>query len=293
VNDESNEDIMTNPAFASHRPSSTDEAPLLELRDVRAVYDGVVIALRGVSLEVPRRGVVALLGANGAGKSTTLKAISGLLRADHGAVNGGTIRYRGETIEGGGRSLSAPALVGAGLVQVLEGRRCFPHFTVEENLRSGALGRGTRGRALRAELDRIYGFFPRLARLRKSLAGFTSGGEQQMLAIGRALITRPTLVLLDEASMGLAPLVTAEIFEIIRTLNRDEGVSFLVAEQNARLALKHADHGYILENGRVVAGGTAAELRARGDVQEFYLGVGALRAPNPQPIASQPQQPNS
>ncbi len=252
-----------------------EEAPLLELRDVEAVYDGIVVALRGVSLQVPERGVVALLGANGAGKSTTLKAISGVLRADHGEVSGGTIRYRGQSIADGRRPHE---LVKDGLVQVLEGRRCFPHFTVEENLRAGALVRRTRGRSLRADLDRIYGYFPRLARLRTSIAGFTSGGEQQMLAIGRALMTRPRLVLLDEASMGLAPLVTAEIFEIVRTLNRDEGVSFLIAEQNARLALAHADHGYILENGRVAAAGAAAELRARSDVQELYLGIGARRS---------------
>ena len=255
--------------------AAVEDAPLLELRDVEAVYDGIVIALRGVSLQVSDRGVVALLGANGAGKSTTLKAISGVLRADHGEVIGGTILYRGQNIADG---RSSHELVKDGVVQVLEGRRCFPHFTVEDNLRAGALIRRTRGRSLRADLDRIYGYFPRLARLRKAIAGFTSGGEQQMLAIGRALITRPRLVLLDEASMGLAPIVTAEIFEIVRTLNREEGVSFLIAEQNARLALAHADHGYILENGRVAAGGTAAELRARSDVQEFYLGVGARRS---------------
>ncbi len=263
------------PVDRDPRVAVGEETPLLELRDVEAVYDGIVIALRGVSLQVPERGVVALLGANGAGKSTTLKAISGVLRADHGEVSGGTIRYRGQNIADGRRPHE---LVKDGLVQVLEGRRCFPHFTVDENLRAGALVRRTRGRSLRADLDRIYGYFPRLARLRKSIAGFTSGGEQQMLAIGRALMTRPRLVLLDEASMGLAPLVTAEIFEIVRTLNRDEGVSFLIAEQNARLALAHADHGYILENGRVAAGGTATELRARSDVQEFYLGVGARRS---------------
>jgi branched-chain amino acid transport system ATP-binding protein len=256
------------------------DPPLLEVRDLEAVYDGVVLAVRGVSLEVQERGVVALLGANGAGKSTTLKAISGLLPAEGGAVRGGVCRYRGETIAdrrdpaGSRRASSAHLLVKAGLVQVLEGRRCFPHFSVEENLRAGALVRGTRGRALRADLDRIYRYFPRLARLRRTPTGLASGGEQQMVALGRALMTRPRLVLLDEASMGLAPLVTAEIFEIVRALNRDEGVSFLIAEQNARLALAHADHGYVLENGRVAASGTAAELRARDDVQELYLGVG-------------------
>lgn len=275
--------------------SSDEDAVLLELKDVEARYNGIVIALRGVSLEVGRSGIVALLGANGAGKSTTLRAISGLLQAEHGAVTGGTIRYLGRTIvdtrpgspapersRGGGagaprRSASADELVRAGLVQVLEGRRCFPHFTIEENLRAGALVTRRRGRRLRDDLDRVYVQFPRLGRLRRAIAGFTSGGEQQMLAIGRALMTRPRLVLLDEASMGLAPLVAAEIFEIIRTLNRQEGIGFLIAEQNARLALKHADHGYILESGRVVASGTARELEARGDVQELYLGV----APRP------------
>jgi branched-chain amino acid transport system ATP-binding protein len=279
------------------------ETPLLEVRDLEARYDGVVIALRGVSLEVGRSGIVALLGANGAGKTTTLRAISGLLRAERGAVTGGVVRNRGEVVveagKGAGREaargrrgepVAAHALVRAGLVQVLEGRRCFPHFTIEENLRAGALVSGRRGRALRDDLDRIYTYFPRLVRLRGAITGFASGGEQQMLAIGRALMTRPRLVLLDEASMGLAPLVTAEIFEVIRTLNRQEGIGFLVAEQNARLALKHADHGYVLENGRVVAGGPSAELRARDDVQEMYLGVGAG---TPSAAAVRPPQPNT
>jgi branched-chain amino acid transport system ATP-binding protein len=252
---------------------SGEVGAILQLDSVEAAYDGMIVALRGVSLEVAERGVVALLGANGAGKTTTLKAISGLLRAEGGGVTGGAIRLRGADCG----SMSPRDLARAGVVQVLEGRRCFPHFTVEENLVAGALVRGTRGRALRADLDKIYGYFPRLRQIRGALAGFTSGGEQQMLAVGRALMTRPTLVLLDEPSMGLAPQVTDEIFRIIRTLNRDEGVSFLLAEQNARLALRHADHGYVIENGRVVASGTAAELSGRDDVREFYLGVGGGR----------------
>ncbi len=244
--------------------------PILVLDGVEAVYDGIIIALRGVSLEVGRGGVVALLGANGAGKSTTLKAISGLLGAENGRVTAGAIRFDGAVA----RARPARELARAGLIQVLEGRHCFPHFTIEENLIAGALARGTRGQALRADLDRIYDFFPRLRRLRGSIAGYTSGGEQQMLAIGRALMGHPRLLLLDEPSMGLAPQVTEEIFRIVRALNRDQRVSFLLAEQNARQALRHADHGYVLENGRVVASGTAAELTARPDIRAFYLGVG-------------------
>jgi len=247
--------------------------PILTLTEVEAAYDRIIIALRGVTLEVPERGVVALLGGNGAGKTSTLKAVSGLLGAERGAVTAGEIRFRGRSVTHD----SARSLVRAGLVQVLEGRRCFPHFSVEENLVSGALVRRTSHGVLRAQLERIYTYFPRLRRIRRSLAGYASGGEQQMVAIGRALMTQPKLLLLDEPSMGLAPQVVDEIFRIIRTLNREEGVSFLLAEQNARMALRHADHGYVLENGRVVASGTAAELGARGDVQAFYLGVGAKR----------------
>ena len=232
---------------------------LLTLDRVEAAYDDIIVALRGVSLEVGEGTVVALL-----------KAISGLLRAEGGGVTAGSIRFRGTPTQD-----TAPRdLVRAGLVQVLEGRHCFPHFTVEENLISGALARPTARRALRAELEIIYEYFPRLRQVRRSLAGFTSGGEQQMVAIGRALMAHPRLVLLDEPSMGLAPQITEEIFRIIRALNRDQGVSFLLAEQNARLALRHADHGYVLENGRVVASGTAAELAPRDDVRMFYLGGG-------------------
>jgi branched-chain amino acid transport system ATP-binding protein len=256
----------------------TDEStprptPILKLDGVEAVYDDIIIALRGVSLEVGERGVVALLGANGAGKSTTLKAISGLLVAEGGRVTAGSIQLRGVPSQ----ARAPRELAREGLVQVLEGRHCFPHFTVEENLIAGALAHGTRGRALRADLDKVYDFFPRLRRIRRSISGYTSGGEQQMTAMGRALMARPRLVLLDEPSMGLAPQITDEIFRIVRALNTDQGVSFLLAEQNARLALRHADHGYVLENGRVVASGTAAELAARSDVREFYLGVGGGR----------------
>jgi branched-chain amino acid transport system ATP-binding protein len=247
--------------------------PILALDGVEAAYEDIIVALRGVSLEVGEGAVVALLGANGAGKSTTLKAISGLLGAEGGRVTAGTILFAGVRSE----TRAPRELARAGVVQVLEGRHCFPHFTVEENLIAGALAHGTRGRALRASLDKVYDFFPRLRQIRRSVSGYTSGGEQQMSAIGRALIANPRLVLLDEPSMGLAPQITDEIFRIVRALNRDQGVSFLVAEQNARLALRHADHGYVLENGRVVASGSAAELAARSDVQHFYLGVGGGR----------------
>ena len=266
--------------------TTTTEAtaqPLLSFEGVEAAYDQMIIALRGVSLVVPQGAIVALLGANGAGKTTTLKAASGLLSAERGAVTRGTIRYRGQDV-----ATSTPrALVAGGLVQVLEGRHCFPHLTVDENLRAGALVRGIGRRDTRAGLEAIYAQFPRLAKLRRALAGFTSGGEQQMVAIGRALMARPELVLLDEPSIGLAPQIVDEIFRNIRALNVQSGVSFLVAEQNARVALRHADHGYVLENGRVVASGTAAELSARADVQEFYLGVGAAsRRGSPRPVPS-------
>lgn len=262
---------MTASEHTAPRAAAGGPQPILSLDGVEAAYDGIIVALRGVSLEVAEGSIVALLGANGAGKSTTLKAASGLLAAERGAVTRGTIRYRGEDTAG-----TRPAtLVGRGLVQVLEGRHCFPHLTVDENLRAGALVRRPTRATLRADLEQVYDLFPRLARRRRTACGFTSGGEQQMVAIGRALLARPALVLLDEPSMGLAPLVVEEIFRIIRLLNQDRKVSFLLAEQNARVALRHADHGYVLENGRVVGGGTAAELSARADVQEFYLGVGS------------------
>jgi branched-chain amino acid transport system ATP-binding protein len=251
--------------------------PLLEIDDIEVVYEHIILALHGVSLAVPERSIVALLGANGAGKTTTLKAASRLLEAERGALTRGAIRYRGEATE----SLGPDALVRAGLVQVLEGRRLFPHLSVEENLIAGALVRRPSRQKLRAELDRIYGYFPVLGPLRRRVAGLASGGEQQMVAIGRALMARPRLVLLDEPSMGLAPRIVHDIFEIICALRDRDGVSFLLAEQSAHLALRYADLGHVLENGRVVASGTAAELRARGDVAALYLGAGRRVAPHP------------
>lgn len=231
-------------------------AALLEVDRIEVIYDGVILAVRDISLRVPAGGIVALLGANGAGKTTTLKAISSLIRAERGAITHGTLIYDGREITG-----AAPdALVRAGLVQVLEGRHCFAHLTVEENLLTGAFVRKPTRRRLREQLDRVYAYFPRLKERRRSLAGYTSGGEQQMVAIGRALIAEPRLVLLDEPSMGLAPQIVEEIFEIVRDLNRNEGVSFLLAEQNVALALRYAHHGYVIENGRTVGEATAAEL---------------------------------
>jgi branched-chain amino acid transport system ATP-binding protein len=252
------------------REITSPAPPLLSIEGVEAVYDEIIIALRGVSLVVPEGAVVALLGANGAGKSTTMKAASGLLAAEGGAITHGSIHFRGKRLN----DVAPRELVRGGLAHVLEGRHCFPHLTVEENLVSGALvGRPSRAE-LRRALEAAYSSFPRLTKVRTSLAGFTSGGEQQMLAIARALMARPSLVLLDEPSMGLAPQVVEEIFAIIRTLNREEGVSFLLSEQNARLALRFADWGYILEGGRVVASDTAENMAGRPDVQQFYLGVG-------------------
>jgi branched-chain amino acid transport system ATP-binding protein len=241
---------------------------LLSIDGLEVTYDGAILALRGVTLRVREGQVVALLGANGAGKSTTLKAVSNLLRAESGDVRAGAIQYRGEDI-----TRADPAdLVEAGLIQVLEGRHCFSHLTVEENLRMGAASRRIGRRELTADLDAIYALFPRLRERRRSRAGHTSGGEQQMIAIGRALMARPRLVLLDEPSMGLAPQVVEEIFEIVRSLNREQGVTFLVAEQNAALALSYADHAYVVENGRVASEGPAAELRERDGIQALYLG---------------------
>jgi branched-chain amino acid transport system ATP-binding protein len=244
-------------------------ASLLALGDVEVVYDGIVIALRGVSLEVPERSIVALLGANGAGKSTTLKAASGLLAAERGEVRRGTVTYRGRPAFG----RNPVSLVRDGLVQVLEGRHCFPHLSVEENIATGAFARGLSRAALADGIERVYARFPRLRERRRVAAGHLSGGEQQMLAIGRALVGGPSLVLLDEPSMGLAPKVVEEIFDLVRRLHEDDGVSFLLAEQNAAAALALADTVYVLENGRVVSHGSATEIRATDDVQELYLGV--------------------
>jgi branched-chain amino acid transport system ATP-binding protein len=251
---------------------SLSPAPFLRVESIEAVYGEAVLALREVSLIVERGRIVALLGANGAGKTTTLKAISNLLASERGRLRRGAITWQGEDT----RRFSPQDLVRRGIVQVLEGRHCFPQLTVEENLLTGGYLRRPSGRALREQLDRIYTWFPRLKERRKSLAGLTSGGEQQMVAIGRALMTQPTLVLLDEPSMGLAPILVEEIFEIIRELNRESGISFLLAEQNAHLVLHYADYGYLLENGRVALSGTTAELSARPDIQAFYLGEASL-----------------
>jgi branched-chain amino acid transport system ATP-binding protein len=252
------------------QPATVRGAALLELDGVEVVYDRIIVALRGVSLRVPDHGIVALLGANGAGKTTTLKAISGLLAAERGEVQSGTLAFRGRPL----RARSPSRLVREGLVQVLEGRRCFSHLTVEENLATGAFARRASGRDLRESIEGVYARFPGLRDRRRTAAGHLSGGEQQMLAIGRALVGRPTLVLLDEPSMGLAPKVVDAIFALLRELHARDGVSFLLAEQNAAAALAVADTAYVLENGRVVASGTSAEIRARGDVRDLYLGVG-------------------
>ncbi|BFG81719.1 ABC transporter ATP-binding protein [Paraburkholderia terrae] len=243
-------------------------APILQVDDIAVTYSRLIPALRGVSLTVPSGAVVALLGGNGAGKTTTLKAISSLLRAERGELTSGRIAYRGEPIT----EADPWTLAGRGLVQVLEGRRCFAHLSVEENLRLGAFVRRPTRADLEAELERIYGIFPRLRERRKALAGYTSGGEQQMVAIGRALMARPALVLLDEPSMGLAPQVVEEIFETVAALNRDDGVSFLLAEQNAAMALRYAQFGYVLESGRLVAQGDAQTLLRIDSLRDAYLG---------------------
>ncbi|NTG63178.1 ABC transporter ATP-binding protein [Agrobacterium rhizogenes] len=240
----------------------------LEVRTIEALYGQAILAVRDVSLKVEAGAIVALLGANGAGKTTTLKAISNLLGPERGHVSRGSITWDGEAIN----RLSASRLVAKGVVQVLEGRHCFPQLTVEENILSGGFLRRPKRRDLQADLEQIYNWFPRLKEKRRTKAGLTSGGEQQMVAIGRALMTKPRLLLLDEPSMGLAPIIVQEIFEIIHTLNKQGGVSFLIAEQNVNLALRYADYGYILENGLVAISGTAEELRARDDVHDFYLG---------------------
>ena len=244
-------------------------AALLTINNIEVIYDHVILVLKGVSLAVPEGGIVALLGANGAGKTTTLKAISNLLRAERGEVTKGTVEYRGERVD----RLTPNELVRRGVCQVMEGRHCFSHLTVEENLLTGAFTRkGSRG-DIAAALEKVYHYFPRLRERRASLAGYTSGGEQQMTAIGRALMAQPAMILLDEPSMGLAPQIVEEIFEIVADLNGREGVSFLLAEQNTMVALRFARYGYILENGRVVMDGAAEALRSNEDVKEFYLGL--------------------
>ena len=248
--------------------SVTDDI-ILNVKNIEVIYNHVILVLKGVSLSVPKGGIVALLGANGAGKTTTIKAISNILGTERGEVSKGTIEYKNERVD----QLSPTELVQRGVVQVMEGRHCFEHLTVEENLLTGAYTRKEGRAVIEAELEKVYRYFPRLKLRRKSQAGYTSGGEQQMIAIGRALMARPNLILLDEPSMGLAPQLVDEIFEIVATLNREEGVTFLLAEQNTTVALRYATYGYILENGRVVMDGEAKELSENEDVKEFYLGM--------------------
>ena len=243
--------------------------PLLTVNNIEVIYDHVILVLKGVSLEVPAGGIVALLGANGAGKSTTLKAISNLLRAERGEVTKGSVAYKGERIDG----MTPADLVRRGVIQVMEGRHCFPHLTVEENLMTGAYTRRGGQGVIARDLERVYAYFPRLKQRKNAQAGYISGGEQQMTAIGRALMSRPAMILLDEPSMGLAPQLVEEIFEITKALNENEKVSFLLAEQNTNMALRYARYGYILENGRVVMDGDAKVLRENEDVKEFYLGL--------------------
>jgi len=259
------------PTVLQSQPNLAPEtaAPILVVNNIEVVYDHVILVLKGVSLTVPRGGIVALLGANGAGKTTTLKAISNLLRAERGEVTKGSVAFDGERVD----RLSPTELVRRGCIQVLEGRHCFGHLTIEENLLTGAFTRRDGNAAIRRDLAMIYETFPRLGQRKNSMAGYTSGGEQQMCAIGRAMMSRPKMILLDEPSMGLAPQIVEEIFEIVRKLNSDEGVSFLLAEQNTNMALKYATYGYILETGRVVMDGPAQGLRENEDVKEFYLGV--------------------
>src|SRR5687768_2907432 len=243
---------------------------VLDVNGIEVIYNHVILVLKGVSLKVPEGGIVALLGGNGAGKTTTLRAVSNLLAGERGAVTKGSIELRGERIE----ALSPAALVKRGLVQVMEGRHCFAHLTIEENLMTGAYTREDGKAAIHETLEKVYAYFPRLKLRRTSQAAYTSGGEQQMCAIGRALMANPSIVLLDEPSMGLAPQIVQEVFDIVKDLNAKEKVTFLLAEQNTNMALKYSDYGYIMESGRVVMDGPAAELATNEDVKEFYLGVG-------------------
>jgi branched-chain amino acid transport system ATP-binding protein len=251
------------------RPGSEPAQGLLVVNNIEVVYDHVILVLKGVSLSVPQGGVVALLGANGAGKTTTLKAISNLLRAERGEITKGMITLAGQDVS----ALGTDELVRRGVVQVMEGRHCFEHLTIEENLLTGAFTRKDGRASIHQDLEMVYGYFPRLAERRRTRAGYTSGGEQQMTAIGRALMARPKVILLDEPSMGLAPQLVEEIFGIVARLNREAGVTFLLAEQNTNVALRYARYGYILESGRVVLDGEASALRDNEDVKEFYLGL--------------------
>jgi branched-chain amino acid transport system ATP-binding protein len=267
--------VLVNTATASASltgsaaPTQAAAQPILAVKNIEVIYDHVILVLRGVSFEVPQGKIVALLGANGAGKSTTLKSVSTLLASERGEVTKGSIEFRGKRTE----ALAPGEMVGMGMVQVMEGRHCFGHLSVEDNLITGAYARPINRAQVRDELEKIYAYFPRLKTRRTSLAGYTSGGEQQMVAIGRAMMAKPSMLLLDEPSMGLAPQIVAEIFEIVRELNQKEGVSILLAEQNTNVALKYADYGYILESGRIMLDGTAKELSENADVKEFYLGL--------------------
>lgn len=267
---------MQRPPGSRGKPGMTPfESPMetkkivLNVNGIEVIYNHVILVLKGVSLQVPEGGIVALLGGNGAGKTTTLRAVSNLLRGERGEVTKGSIELRGERIE----NLTPSELVRRGVVQVMEGRHCFAHLTIEENLLTGAYTRASRSEVA-AGLEKVYNYFPRLKQRRTSQAAYTSGGEQQMCAIGRALMANPSMVLLDEPSMGLAPQIVEEVFEIVKDLNARERVTFLLAEQNTSMALKYADYGYILESGRIVMDGPASELASNEDVKEFYLGVG-------------------
>jgi branched-chain amino acid transport system ATP-binding protein len=251
-------------------PPLPERRELLNVNGIEVIYNHVILVLKGVSLRVDEGAIVALLGANGAGKTTTLRAVSNLLHAERGAVTKGSISLRGERIE----NLTPAQLVDRGVIQVMEGRHCFAHLTIEENLMTGAYTRRDGKAAVEQTLEKVYTYFPRLKTRRTSQAAYTSGGEQQMCAIGRALMASPKMVLLDEPSMGLAPQIVEEVFEIVKDLNTKEGVTFLLAEQNTNMALRYADFGYILESGRVVMDGQASALRENEDVKEFYLGTG-------------------
>jgi branched-chain amino acid transport system ATP-binding protein len=260
---------MTAATAAATLAPQTAADTILSVNNIEVIYDHVILVLKGVSVTVPRGGIVAILGANGAGKTTTLKAISNLLKAERGEVTKGSIEFEGARVD----TMSPNDLVRRGCIQVMEGRHCFAHLTIEENLLTGAFTRRDGNAAIKRDLEKIYEIFPRLRQRRNSIAGYTSGGEQQMCAVGRAMMSKPKMILLDEPSMGLAPQIVAEIFEIVQRLNRDEGVSFLVAEQNTNMALKYATYGYIMETGRIVMDGEAKSLRENEDVKEFYLGV--------------------
>jgi branched-chain amino acid transport system ATP-binding protein len=256
------------PSDAPAAQTAMNPPALLEANNIEVIYNHVILVLKGVSLSVPKGGITALLGGNGAGKTTTLKAISGLLASERGEVTKGSITYKGTSLQG----VDPAGIVERGVIQVMEGRHCFEHLTVEENLLTGAYTRSS-AREIAQDLEMVYTYFPQLKERRKSQAGYTSGGEQQMTAIGRALMSRPETILLDEPSMGLAPQLVQQIFEIVQSVNVNEGVSFLLAEQNTNIALKYAHFGYILESGRIVMDGAAAELRENPDVKEFYLGM--------------------